>query len=306
MVCGLDRVAAIFDPSPAKYYESADVIGLMYQNPLLMKRLALYPDFLALAEEDLIKEVSVDTEYLNMIQTQAPLGALLDHQRTRDILNDAAILGQAGSVDLEDLTAYLHTGESTKYADERILGRWRVNVSAVVSRMRRKNPTMTSAELIQLKKNAAALKEISLTATPNTRVYVKLHPDEKVTALIFGMSESLRQALTPVEAKPQVSDPAIGGFGDPNFGQQPPGGSGSNENGAASLEEFLDPLGNILLMEGSWELLNGKYRLTLTDTDNHEIPLFASFENERLVLPIPLSGNILAGMQFALVLSRER
>lgn len=308
MECGLDRVAALFDPAPEKYYETADVIGLMYHNPRLMKRFALYPDFLGLAEEDLMKEVSVDTDYLNMIQTQAPIIDLLNHEKTRAILQNPPILTQASAVDLDDLTAYLHTGKSEKYADERLLGRWRVNVSSVVSRMRRKNPTMTSSELIQLKKNTSVLNQISLTATPNERIYIKLHPDEKVTALIFGMSESLRQALTPVEAKPQAPNPSMDGFGDPRYGQ-PPGQPEPAGNEAPSLEEFLDPLGNILLMEGTWESLNGKYRLTLTDTDNRQMTLFTSFENERLILPIPLSSmpdHPLAGMQFALVFTPER
>ena len=36
---GLDKIAAKVDPTPPKFYEAADIVGLVYHNPLLQSRL---------------------------------------------------------------------------------------------------------------------------------------------------------------------------------------------------------------------------------------------------------------------------
>src|SRR5262245_58957577 len=44
---GFDKAAAKFQPAPKIYFDAADVLGLLYHNPLLQNRLSKYPYFLA-------------------------------------------------------------------------------------------------------------------------------------------------------------------------------------------------------------------------------------------------------------------
>ena len=47
---GFAKVARAIDPMPQVWYDSADLAGLIYNNPLSEARLARYPAFLGLAE----------------------------------------------------------------------------------------------------------------------------------------------------------------------------------------------------------------------------------------------------------------
>src|SRR5262245_60786488 len=129
---GLEKTVALFDPAPPKYYLAADLVGLLYHNPLLYTRLAGYPPFLALAERQEFQDVTTDTEFQNMLQTQPSVAQVVNHAKTQAILNNQEIIQQIEQTDLKDLREYLKTGESPKYVDVRILGRWQLDPYATL------------------------------------------------------------------------------------------------------------------------------------------------------------------------------
>ena len=47
---GMAKVTAAIDPMPASFYQTADLVGLIYHNDLLEGRLSRYPAFLSLGE----------------------------------------------------------------------------------------------------------------------------------------------------------------------------------------------------------------------------------------------------------------
>src|SRR6266498_1959466 len=91
---GLDKTVAAFDPTPEKYYMASDVLGLIYHNRLLESRLSAYPPFLSLAERQEFQDIANDTEYQNLLATQAPVGQIIDNPKTQAILNNQEIVQQ--------------------------------------------------------------------------------------------------------------------------------------------------------------------------------------------------------------------
>src|SRR5439155_13810207 len=101
-------------------------------NPLLHSRLAGYPPFLSLAERQEFQDVATDTEFQNLLATQAAVGQIAGNPKTQAILNNREIIQQIEQTDLKDLREYLKTGESPKYGDTRILGRWQLDAYATL------------------------------------------------------------------------------------------------------------------------------------------------------------------------------
>ena len=89
-------------------------------------RLSTYPPFLSLAERQQFQDIATDTEFQNMLATQTAVGQIINHPKTQAILNDQEIVQQLQQTDLKDLLEYLKSGESPKFADIRILGRWQL------------------------------------------------------------------------------------------------------------------------------------------------------------------------------------
>src|SRR5262249_26306800 len=54
---GLDKAVAGFVPATEAYYDTSDILGLIYHNPLLQSRLSSYPVFLTLAERKEFREL---------------------------------------------------------------------------------------------------------------------------------------------------------------------------------------------------------------------------------------------------------
>jgi hypothetical protein len=60
---GFAKVARAVDRMPQVWYDSADLAGLIYKNPLSEARLARYPAFLSLAERPEFQDMANDTQF---------------------------------------------------------------------------------------------------------------------------------------------------------------------------------------------------------------------------------------------------
>ncbi len=173
----VDRVVAGYDPAPQGYYEAADIVGLLKNNPLLNSRLSHYPVFLSLAETKEFQELATDVKLNEMIQTQAKIGDILNYPKVQAILTNAAIssrVSQLLSSDLKDLHEYLKTGKSEKYDDEKILGLWSLNFDATAQQEKVANPKITPLQLRQLKQTKyAPLYGLNFVATVENKAILK-------------------------------------------------------------------------------------------------------------------------------------
>ncbi len=155
----VDKVIAKYDPAPANFYEAADIVGLLKNNPLLNSRLSRYPVFLSLAERKEFQDIATDVQINEMIQSQAKILDIINHPKVQAVLTNSSItteIVQLVGSDLKDLHGYLKTGKSEKYDDEKILGLWILNIDATVAQEKFANPKITPFQLRKLKETKYA------------------------------------------------------------------------------------------------------------------------------------------------------
>lgn len=152
---GFVKVARALDPMPQVWYDSADLAGLIYNNPLTQARLARYPAFLGLAERQEFQDMSSDTQFTELLMQKAPIMKVFDHPKVQAIVNNRDLLQLVWATvvpDLKDLPVFLDTRKSPKYDSERILGRWTFNANFALSLFRKAKPNISSKEMLTWKR----------------------------------------------------------------------------------------------------------------------------------------------------------
>ncbi len=266
---GLDKTVSRFDPMPSEYYEVSDVLGLLYQNPILLNRLAKYPPFLRANEDPTLADFGNDQEYMNLILSKSDIAQIMAHPRSLPLLTTAGLYMATTGAELSDLHEYLKTGKSAKYDDKKILGRWKLNVRATLAQARKKNPDMTSREMAGLRASTPFLSTITLMATT----------DEK-----FILQAGQTAAAEPVAAAAPVDPMAA------RYGLQAPRGGAVNPGAAMpvrpqpsrSVVPTLE--GKISPIEGTWKLDLDRYELSAGAG-----PFTAVVEGSRLTISHPVT-----------------
>jgi len=311
---GLEKTVAAFDPTPENYYLASDILGLVYHNPLLHGRLSTYPPFLALAERQQFQDIAADTEFQNMLATQTAVGQIINHPKTQAILNDQEIVQQLQQTDLKDLLEYLKTGESPKFADIRILGRWQLEPYATLLQEKKRRSRVTTAEMKLLKQQLEFVKSYTLVVTPDNNVKLK-GPDvmpliQKYLGELKASAEGTAKRPAPVVRAPAPAPvrPAAPSAASQQMAQRygnRPGASPAPP--AATVAPTAAPvappspaviaaeiakLPTVVLADGTWKGENDKYQLTLTaqaggfrfDTGKKSATVEASIKDGRLYL----------------------
>jgi hypothetical protein len=151
---GMAKVACAIDPLPNKYFKSADLAGLIYQNSQLAERLAAYPPFLPLAERDDFRALAQDPDFRSAWEEHGPFEEIWDNAQFSVLRQDrttANLVWNLLEANLDDLTTYLNTGVSAKYDSEPILGRWDVNVLASLHKLFAGRPNVPSTEMAEMR-----------------------------------------------------------------------------------------------------------------------------------------------------------
>jgi hypothetical protein len=279
---GLDRSMAALDKTSSRFYDTADVIGLIYHNPVLQGRLANYPYFLSLGQNSELQEIGGDKEYNDLLFGKASFGAIINHANTKRILANKEIVDQVKAVDLKDLKTYLETGKSPKYDDERILGRWILDKDAVLTQVRKAAPEMKANDLLALRKAVATLPDITLINTLDNKVIVKSE----------GGGAPAAAAAAPAPAQPAPQNPA-----DRYArmrGAQAPAQPRPAAPKPAAVEAAPPPVLQIS-GEGEWKSVGtGDYEVTVTDAGGKQQKLAGVIHEDELTLskgPLSLIFN---------------
>lgn len=151
---GFSKTARALDRMPQSYYEAADVIGKLYQNPALEARLSRYPAFLMLGERPEFQALAQDQTFTEMRARGDSAAQLYNYDPVKAIAGNPDMLKTIWGIaepNLKDLSAFLDTGRSEKFADEPILGRWFCNVRGTIAAVRRARPTITATEMTRLR-----------------------------------------------------------------------------------------------------------------------------------------------------------
>lgn len=172
---GMYKSVAPFLPASQAYFDAADVLGLLYHNPLLEKRLAHYAGLAKLADERELQDIANDLAFHETWASQPSYREFFGHPRIQAVLKNPVLFDRLKRTvvpDLKDLKEYLVTGQSSKYV-EKILGRWEFNLQATIAAARRK-PNATTAEIARVRKVlSASMENGTLSATLDHNVAIK-------------------------------------------------------------------------------------------------------------------------------------
>jgi len=183
---GFGRVARAIDPMPQVWYDSADFVGVICNNPLIDARLARYPAFLALAERAEFQDIASDAQFGELRLRRESILKLLDYPKIQAMLQNPEFLQLIWTTvvpDLKDVPIFLDTGKSPKYDPERILGRWTFNVGASMGLFRRTKPNISSTDMQKWKKwMAMVFAKTSFVAMTDHQAILKNVPQLKLPA----------------------------------------------------------------------------------------------------------------------------
>jgi uncharacterized membrane protein required for colicin V production len=176
---GMSRVAGAVSSLPDDYYETADLTGLIYQNPLTEARLSRYPGFISLGLRPDFQALGQDEAFKNMRLTQTSIRQVMAHPTVEPIVKDPATLRLIWDTlkpDLKDVETFLREGKSENYTEE-ILGRWQFDVSASAAAYRRSRPTLPAAEVQKFRRFLAdRFARTTLIAGPDHQMVIRNLP----------------------------------------------------------------------------------------------------------------------------------
>jgi len=213
----LDHVVAAYDPTPPQVYKAADIGTLVLHNPLSEARLSHYPPLLQLAEQPEFKSLGNDLTFQELLQTQAKPSQIIEYPKIMAILTNATITVEVSSLigsDLDDLQAFLMTGQSPKYDSEQILGIWTSDRAGTMAQARQRQPGLTPLELREKEQDIFPILDgLSLTAMPGGPILLKKStpntPNNSVQASGTWKREDSGYQVTLPGSHPETSDVRI-------------------------------------------------------------------------------------------------
>jgi hypothetical protein len=285
---GLDQTLASMDPMNETFYLATDLVGLLYNNPAVLDRLLNYPAFLALGERQEIRDLVTDTEFLNGWQTKSPILNLLNHPKVQGLINNPEISGEIKQVDLKDLTRYLKTGKSDKYDEERILGRWQIDVASTYTLARKKNPEMSAAEMSRMKLLVTVfMPKITFMATPDKKAFLRFELTEQAQKIIEAAKAAVAAALAaqnPEEA--QAARPMMDARMRQRYGLR----AGPVAETPAQTVKTNLPLPGIpeldFAAQGTWDREGAKYKFAFSTEKGKKSKGEGTTDDDRLLITI--------------------
>ncbi len=174
----LSKAAAAVTPVPDVFYELADLVGLIHQNPLLYGLLSRYPALLQLAEQSEFSMLTDEQGVGNMLLRRAPITELAQHPAIQSVLKNRSLLEQLWEQlgpNLADFRAYLETGgNSPKYSQEKILGKWLFDNHSSIATLKRTSTNLTATYLRFMRQvYYPAAAKTTVLATPDRKVYLR-------------------------------------------------------------------------------------------------------------------------------------
>lgn len=133
---GMNKAAYAVATLPESYYKTADLAGLLCQNPQLSDRFLRYPAFLSPLERDDLKQLAQDSTFTGAFQGGAPIGQLFNDSQVTSILQNKDLIDTLWrnlQTNMDDLTVYLKTGQSPRYDSEILLGVWDLNTDTTTA-----------------------------------------------------------------------------------------------------------------------------------------------------------------------------
>ena len=206
---GFDRVAVGVGQASPAFFQTADVVGLLYHNPELQDRLHEYPLFMSLAENADLQAILTNATFAPLLPAKTNVSLILKDPATPQLIAHGEIQRMMKEVDLADLANFLQTGTSEKYAKEPLVGKWQVDLRETMNAFRRANPKVSVVDanrLVVLMR--IAISDYTLTATPDDKIYVKGKRDP----LSFVAMATPRFAFPPLDPAAPIKNLLTGSW----------------------------------------------------------------------------------------------
>ncbi len=206
---GFDRVAVGVGQASPAFFQTADVVGLLYHNPELQDRLHEYPLFMSLAENADLQAILTNATFAPLLPAKTNVSLILKDPATPQLIAHGEIQRMMKEVDLADLANFLQTGTSEKYAKEPLVGKWQVDLRETMNAFRRANPKVSVVDanrLVVLMR--IAISDYTLTATPDDKIYVKGKRDP----LSFVAMATPRFAFPPLDPAAPIKNVLTGSW----------------------------------------------------------------------------------------------
>lgn len=183
---GFSKTASAVGTMPPVYYKLADMGGLLVQNPQLGSRLADYPGLTSLWHRDDLQFLVNDGTVTNALASGAPLSDVMNAQSVQTFIANkdlTKVVEDAFLTNLDDLTTYLNTGKSPKYANEPIIGTWQFNPGVTLAWLRQEQPKMGAKEMLAIRALwTQAYAQTTLLLTGDNQIFVKSFPKFEASA----------------------------------------------------------------------------------------------------------------------------
>ena len=182
---GLNKAARAVGWIPDSFYRMADFAGLVRQNPRLNARLSDYPAFISLTERPEIQSLSQDSSLGGSWTGDAPLAQILNDDQVKSIIKNTNLVTTIWSTvenNMDDITNYLVTGKSPKFASEKIIGRWQFDVVPALGALLESNPKIRPNELKAIRALwVPSFAQTTFVAGSDGQAFLKNVPDFKKT-----------------------------------------------------------------------------------------------------------------------------
>lgn len=183
---GFDKIAAALAPDKSELFLKADTVANIYHNANVQEFLAEYPQFYTLTENGTIMgkegedqeltdaDGNTVTPFGDMISGKAGMGKILGHPRAVQLLDDSDFMYLVEDIDYGDLKNFIETGETTRYGEEKFVGKWEINLNRSFRDFGQKYPkNIRGSYLTRMPAYAGRFKDIELTLAPDGAAYLK-------------------------------------------------------------------------------------------------------------------------------------
>jgi len=111
---------------------------------------------------------------------RAPVMEVIHYAKIQAMLENTdflSVVWQTVVPDMKDLCTFLETGQSPKYDPEKILGRWKLDVTGLITAFRRIKPNVSAKEMIAVRRAiTAAFEKTGFVAMTDGRAILKSAP----------------------------------------------------------------------------------------------------------------------------------
>lgn len=214
---GLDKIARALAPDTEDLFRMADTLSLIYHNPSIQDFLPEYPPFYALAESETIQQYLDDEEFSGLVTQKGALAKIFEHSTTLELIDNSDFMNVVRELDYEDFSAFIETGSSPMYAEDPIVGKWRIDVGRSVREYGKKFQQLRPTILGRVPNYVTARwRDLTLIVAPDNTAYLKGGDGKFPTFGQLYVMAQQRLPIAPLRGGVELKPIASGNWGGDN------------------------------------------------------------------------------------------